>query len=450
MYNSVYPVGINHYAPQIKKKKDTNPVASEAEQQSQAPVDKDSSQQGSSFASQNVIDYSTSKVNITQIIVDFNNTITAIGAPKELEHEVRGYLGLVELQAVKDKPSKGVIKSNLKSAAIILDDYISSTLKKPSNVVAGWIDALLLQQVDYKANVELANKSIDETLNVKQEQAITSVEKIEPTVEKVVLDNENLALYLPEDSNLKRVLLQAKKYKEIQEPEKAMECFAKALNYAKKIDDKKAQAVIFIDVAELKDDANNIGDALKCFNTAKNITIELNDTTLRAKAHAGMGAIYDEVGEFNVAMEHYFNVLSLDGENENLKSQSMTLNNIGNMQISQYEPKNALGYYKEAFSLAKQIPDVDAMGTILSNTAGVYKDLGKGAKSLKYYKESIKCDTKAGKVLDCAKSFEQSGDIMIDLGKKDKAVKLYKNALKNAQQADDNELAKRMASKLLA
>ena len=42
-----------------------------------------------------------------------------------------------------------IIVSNLKIAADILDGYITETLNKPSKVVKDWIDALLLQNVDF-------------------------------------------------------------------------------------------------------------------------------------------------------------------------------------------------------------------------------------------------------------------------------------------------------------
>ena len=56
------------------------------------------------------------------------------------------YLSLVEKESLKDNHSRDIILSNLKNASRVSDAYIASSLKKPSNVVEGWIDALFLQK----------------------------------------------------------------------------------------------------------------------------------------------------------------------------------------------------------------------------------------------------------------------------------------------------------------
>ena len=91
-------------------------------------------------------------INIAQILKDFRNTAAAIGTPEDLKEEVNGYLSLVEAQVKKDNPNTKLVKSNLKNASSILDTYISQTLNKDSKVVENWVDALFLQQVDFKYN----------------------------------------------------------------------------------------------------------------------------------------------------------------------------------------------------------------------------------------------------------------------------------------------------------
>lgn len=95
-------------------------------------------------------------INISQILVDFRNTIASIGASPEIEHKVSEYIAMVETEAAKESPRKETIVTYLKTASKLLDDYISETLKKPSSVVQDWIDAFLLQEVDYKADAAKA------------------------------------------------------------------------------------------------------------------------------------------------------------------------------------------------------------------------------------------------------------------------------------------------------
>ena len=74
-----------------------------------------------------------------------------------MKEEVNGYLSLIETQVKKDNPNTKLVKSNLKNASSILDNYISQTLNKDSKVVENWVDALFLQQVDFKYNEEEIN-----------------------------------------------------------------------------------------------------------------------------------------------------------------------------------------------------------------------------------------------------------------------------------------------------
>ena len=47
---------------------------------------------------QGAIDYSSSKINIAQILTDFKNTINAISTPEDIKGEIDGYLHLIEIQ----------------------------------------------------------------------------------------------------------------------------------------------------------------------------------------------------------------------------------------------------------------------------------------------------------------------------------------------------------------
>lgn len=110
------------------------------------------------------------KINIAQILVDFKNTIASIGASAEIEQKVNEYVAMVEDESKKESPRQASIVTNLKTASKLLDDYISGTLGKPSNVVQDWIDAFLLQEVDYKADEVAAQIPASKQIEAQIEQ----------------------------------------------------------------------------------------------------------------------------------------------------------------------------------------------------------------------------------------------------------------------------------------
>ena len=146
LYNSIYPININYSKPNSYRKSDSN--------NSPAQSATDSNKQNNTFpnGTKVAIDYSKGQINISQVLTDFRSTIIAINAPDEVRSEVSTYLDLVERESKKENPSRDIILANLKIASKISDNYIASSLKKPSNVVEGWIDALFLQKINLKAN----------------------------------------------------------------------------------------------------------------------------------------------------------------------------------------------------------------------------------------------------------------------------------------------------------
>ena len=174
MYNSIYPIQIKPYVPPQTKKavnkeedKESSKSSSDLNRESRGLNSTNSSDANGKSAygrqefpngQKSTIDYSKSQVNIAQILTDFKNTALAIGSPPNILQEVEQYLALAETQSLKNEPNKKIIQSNLKNASNVLDEFISKTLNKESKVVENWIEALFLQQVNYKSDPTTINE----------------------------------------------------------------------------------------------------------------------------------------------------------------------------------------------------------------------------------------------------------------------------------------------------
>lgn len=511
-------------------------------------------------------------INISQILVDFKNTIASIGASPEIEQKVKEYISMVEIESNQEAPRKETIISYLKTASKLLDDYISETLKKPSNVVQDWIDAFLLQEVDYKADAEKAavsaSKQIEAQMdpelktrldnqsnstsaasavanynnyqnqihsrkNVQQPQQklpapAQSSQQQSPLAPQVEQSQEekkpkrkakfvgadgkihqgdkiigektkdgSTVIYSPEESAQKTLEAQeaateqkpsekfleeakkprirqpqpqqasnsepkedaisqnlmiqnfyekAKQYLDDGDAQKALDSYKKTLEYAKRANDKEAQAYIIQGIGESYDDMNNLARAAKCFNRAVKTTKDLN---LKATGHNSLGEIYDESGKFDLAMDHYFESLALNGETDNTAKQAQTLNTIGKMHTSRYMSKEAIDFYKLALDMAKQnTPDIATMGSVLNNTADAFKMMNKPQSALKYYQKSITCANKASDKQTASEAYEKAADLMMDMKKPQKAYGLYKRAMQEALNSKDTEQIRNLKEKM--
>lgn len=384
-------------------------------------------------------------INIAQILKDFKNTAAAIGTPDELNQEVNTYLSLVESQVTKDNPAVKVIKSNLKNAASLLDNYIAETLQRPSQVVENWLDALFLQQINYKydsgqVNPQFLVKFPDgrKLSEVAETTPVTTAE--EPVQEAPVKTN----VTMPSDTELKTLFLQAKKYAVANEPQKAMATFKQALNRSVEVSDSDTQSKVFYEIGKIYDKSDYLSQALTSYNNSLNVA---QDNNVKIKAHFSMAQIYDDVAQFEPAIDHYMSSISYAGESENFTAQSTSLTKIANIHTDKYD-KGAFDYYNEAKLIAAEGDDSKVKGYVSSNMADAYSQFNQPQDALKSYSEAIQSYKDADSPLKMATTYQKAADVMTGYGNSQKAKSLLQKALTYAQQTNNTDLITEINSQL--
>lgn len=469
MYNTIYPgyikpyqTGNNRQIVNPKQDEEQSQSSSNAKNQRETYTEtKNYPRNQFPNGEQVTIDYSKSKVNIAQIITDFKNTAKAIGTPEDISNEVMSYLDLIETQAQKDEPNKKIIQSNLKNASQILDNYITEALQKPSKVVENWIDALFLQNIDYKADskalnpefkVQIPNKKTKDEKDEQNDETDDNEDESESqTDEKQVISSSTptskpkTSIYIPEDTQLRKLFIQAKKYAEINYPQKALTAFKTTLAYAKEIEDTKAQSMVYYEVAKVYDKNDYLKEALKSYNKAIETT---QDENIKIKSHMSMAQIYDDAVEFEPAIDHYFAAISFAGESENLNAQTKALSNLANMFCNRYDKQNTFSYIELATRMAQETQDNKTIGAVYSKSADLSEKLNEDFKALQYYRESTRYYAKTDSVKNIVKNYKKAAEIMLELGDTHKARKLFEKAYKKSHSLDDNDLKTEIATQL--
>ena len=377
-------------------------------------------------------------INIAQILKDFKNTAIAIGTPEELKEEVQGYLELIEKQVTKEDPNTRLIKSNLKNAATILDNYISQTLNKDSKVVENWVDALFLQQIDFKYN----EQDINPDFLVKFPEDTPKEEKA--AEEKAPESKQNSLI--PQDPELKKLFIQAKKMSYANKPREAIEAFKTALERAEAVDDKETQSKIYFEVGKIYDDHDYLAHALKSYNESVQKTTDCN---VKTRAHYSMAEIYNDVNKIEPALDHYFNTVSFAGEAENLTIQSTSLTKIGNIYTDMYE-KEAFTYYETADSLADETNNAKIKGFVSSSLGNAYDKFGDSPEALKAYSKAVKNYIDADSPQKVAQNYLNAAEIMLEYKNEGKARGLLEKAEKFARKAENPELLAEIQNNLIS
>lgn len=378
-------------------------------------------------------------VNIAQILKDFRNTAKAIGASPELTDEVNGYLSLVEKEVTKENPDPKLVRSNLKNASTLLDNYITETLQRPSKVVENWIDALFLQQIDYKFNEGNINPQfLVKFPNQKNEEENNKKEDEQEENEQGEDENQEVkaVVKVPEDEKLKSLFIQAKKQVYANNYKKAMGLFKEALDRAIEVADKETESKVLFEIGKIYDKHDYLVQALTSYNKSLEATSDMN---VKTKAHYSMAQIYDDVAQFEPAINHYMSSISYAGENENFVAQSTSLTKIGNIYTDKYK-KEAFDFLLEAEKIANQSKDPKTKGFVSGHIANSYNKFREPHNALKYYSNAVKEYQEADSPLKVAINYKRAAEVMKDYKNYEKAKALFRKALTKAKQTEDANL----------
>lgn len=440
----------NNNGEQVDWRQMRSQIQAQARQNISQPVQSNSTTQTAEVSATKTLSGRSSVINIAQILKDFRNTAAAIGTPDELKEEVNGYLSLIEAQVKKDNPNTKLVKSNLKNASSILDTYISQTLNKDSKVVENWVDALFLQQIDFKYNegdinpqflVKFPEGSSQEANKAEEKSSVADTVK-EP-VDKEIENNSNIVSLIPQDKELKSLFIQSKKLAYANEPEKAIASFYKALKRADEVDDGETKSKVYFEVGKIYDDHDYYAQALTSYNNSLNT----NDKNIKTKAHYAMAQIYDDVNQIKPAMDHYFNSVSFAGEMDNFVAQSTSLTKMGNILTDMYDDE-AMNYISVADSLAAQTKNSKLKGFVSSSMGDAYERFGFSQDALKSYSKAVKHYTEAESPLKTAQNYAKAADIMVEHSNVAKAKGLLAKAQNYARQTDDVNLMNEINDKL--
>lgn len=382
----------------------------------------------------------SANINIAQVLKDFRNTALAIGTPAELQEEVDGYLSLIQTQVSKENPNTKLIKSNLKNASSILDSYISETLNKDSKVVENWIDAIFLQQIDFKYNENDINpqflvKFPEKTLNKTEEEKALPAASAETTPQTNV----------PQiDEELKNLFKYSKQLARENNPKAALLSFQKALTRADELGEDSVKSKIYLEVGDIYNDYNYLPQALTSYNKSlENAT----ENSVKIKAHYSMAQIYDNVNQISPALDHYYTTVAYAGEEDNLVAQSVSLTKMGNIYSDMYE-QESLEYYSTAKDLASQTDNSKVKGFIASSTADSLSKFGEPQEALKEYSQAVQYYTQADSPLKVAQNYNSAADLMIEYHNINKAKSLLTKGLAYANQTNDLDLVAEISGKL--
>jgi tetratricopeptide (TPR) repeat protein/DNA-binding CsgD family transcriptional regulator len=257
------------------------------------------------------------------------------------------------------------------------------------------------------------------------------------------------------------------------EPQASLELSEKALQLAKKLKDRSAEARSWWRIACANSQLSEYPPALEALEHARSIFGDLNDrkglaSVLRVEGSilremgrlqdafakyreclnirrelgmkldssdvlVEMGIAAQELGNYSEALDHHYEALRLfDGLHESLR-QSIVLTNIGNVYHEVRDFDKAESFYMQALALERTLGDDRGIAAIQLNRASIFQERRALTEALACYEESISLSRRMGNVLTEAAAISCKAQMSFDEGDLKAALQLFETAAKLAE-----------------
>ncbi|MBY0450691.1 MAG: tetratricopeptide repeat protein [Cyanobacteria bacterium] len=351
-------------------------------------------------------------ISINSVLKDFGSTMDALGASDAVRSEVAVYLDGVSLQSQKDRPSVPFIKTALRTSADSLDGFITEALGQPSKVVRDWIDALLLQNIEFKAKAAAGGSS-----NTKV--ATEVAEEMLPSAPEKAYHLSDL-----DKATLKTLIQTARLQDSPQSLQQAQASIQQALGLLEGKNRPDLTGKFWsLQGRLLEKGLQQPEQALAAYANASRDFEQAKQPDKQRQALHAMARIHDHLGNLDQAASFYDQTLSLDRMLADTGAIAGTLNERALVSLRQGNHDEALQLLNQSALEASRTPDNAALlPSIFSNLGGAYRQQNRWQDAEKAYQVAVDHAVRLRDKTSLARTFQQMGGFYRQIGNEAKAV----------------------------
>ncbi|WP_371806023.1 tetratricopeptide repeat protein [Candidatus Lokiarchaeum ossiferum] len=221
-------------------------------------------------------------------------------------------------------------------------------------------------------------------------------------------------------------------YKDIGEPEKALEAYSANLETDLKLGDVDGITAAYSGIGYIYYSQSNFQTALEYYNKALDLAIK-NDL-LEKQGHYlnSLGMIYKDQGKFDQAMNYLQKALTIAENVGNLTSKARLYSNIGQMHKSRMEYDRAIQYYQDAYKINSELGQIRSMAVRLGHIGQVYYMQEKFDLAKQHYEDSLKIYKELGDISSQARTMGNLALINVQNKEYDIALEIFKETVQIA------------------
>lgn len=280
-------------------------------------------------------------------------------------------------------------------------------------------NCLQQQAKEDTAKVNLLNEIAEEYLDKDKEKALLFIQKADSLASLVFHDH----------GKAKSQLLMGKLYYMDNNFTQAIVSFKESLELFRELNDNKAIAESFFNIAEIYSDQGNLSISLDYYENALFIMKEISDTLGLIRVTGSMGSNYAHQGKYPKALEYYQQSLRLAEEINTIDRIATTLGNIGTIYFDDANYDKALGYYNKALKINLEEDDKYGIGINYGNIGNVYSISDNFSKALEYHHKALDITIEINDEFGIARNKNNIGLIYLNTAEFEDALECFEEAL---------------------
>ncbi len=316
------------------------------------------------------------KIPLEAVLHDFHSTMQALGTDDKTRAEVEAYLQVVNLQGGKAQPEVGFIKHTLRTAAGTLDQYITEALGQPSQVVKEWVDALLMQDIDYRSKAsDTANPPASPPTVGKSQN---EVPPLNTAMEKAPEARQAIALDSAQKTRMRSLIESAKSSQQAGQNQQAQTQLDEALGLLSAQGQPEWEGKVWHLKGRFHDKNGAWQQAVGAFDQAAGKFSEAGRPDKQAQALQATASIWEEHGRLEQAEQAYRQVVALDQQTAARTGDrgllTRSLNDLGSVHLRRGDTAQAVSILEQAAKELRQNPDNPALSSdVFSNLGAAYR-----------------------------------------------------------------------------
>lgn len=222
--------------------------------------------------------------------------------------------------------------------------------------------------------------------------------------------------------------------------EKTYEYANKALNLAKKYNNRKEEAKSLNLVGLFEDKKGNIEKAIDYYNKSYIIFKDLSDWDGILKTKNNIAAAYLSLKKYNDAMNIFSENIAIAEKLNNKEQLANTYYNLGLTSTMIYDYYNAIEFYNKSKLIYNELGLMENILTTNNDLTFVYRTLGDYDKVIEYSLESLRIYEEQKNPLQISNMLNKIGNVYFALNNFEKALEYLDRAYKISSEIKDKRL----------